>query len=59
MIAAATGDLDEPQGWLGRALGRQTLEVDFDGFDDLARNLPWPDIASITAMSYLDGLGPW
>ncbi|WP_419827664.1 head-tail connector protein [Sphingomonas sp.] len=53
MIAAATGELDGPQGWLGRALGRQTIEVDFDGFDDFARELPWPDAFSIEEVSYL------
>jgi hypothetical protein len=57
MIAAAVGELDGPGGWLGRAIGRQTLEVDFDGFDDLSRDLPWPDVASITAVSYLDSVG--
>lgn len=47
MIAAATGNLDGPQGWLGRCLGPQTLEARFDSFagggaiED--RHRPWRD----------------
>lgn len=31
-IAAASADLDGPEGWMGRALGMQTLELRQDGF---------------------------
>lgn len=33
LIAAATAWLDGPAGWLGRAIGTQKLETDFDSFD--------------------------
>jgi uncharacterized phiE125 gp8 family phage protein len=57
MIAAATGNIDGPQGWLGRSIGPQTLEVDFDGFDDLANDLPFGPVIAIDAVSYLDAAG--
>ena len=32
-VAAAVGHIDGPDGWLGRSLGRQTLEARFDTFE--------------------------
>lgn len=57
-VAAATGTLDGPDGWLGRALGVQTLEARFDAFpcEDLMR-LPYAPIVAIEAIKYDDADG--
>lgn len=57
LIAAATGHIDGPDGWLGRALGVQTLEARFDWFDHCGFVLPCRPIASITSVKYLDADG--
>jgi len=54
MIAAATGTLDGPDGWLGRALGRQTIEARCDRFDDCGIYLPLPPLVSVDSVKYLD-----
>jgi uncharacterized phiE125 gp8 family phage protein len=60
-LAAAVAHLDGPSGWLGRALGRQTLEARLDYFHDYrAANgirLPYPPIASIVSVKHLDTAG--
>jgi uncharacterized phiE125 gp8 family phage protein len=70
-VAAATGQLDGPGGWLGRALGRQTLLAEMDGFETWRRDerhrhssrrqgfipLPYPPIASIESVAYDDPQG--
>jgi uncharacterized phiE125 gp8 family phage protein len=53
-VAAATGHIDGPDGWLGRAIGMQTLEARADVFRDCMR-LPFAPIADITSVKYLDG----
>lgn len=56
LVAAATGIIDGPAGWLGRALITQTLELRADEFcDDIA--LRYPPIASISSVKYDDGDG--
>lgn len=59
LIAAATGNLDGPDGWLGRALGPQTLEARFDRFDrcDAGIRLPYGPIIDIVSIQYVDGDG--
>lgn len=59
LIAAATGSIDGPQGWLGRALGPQTLEARFDRFDrcDAGIRLPYGPIIDIVSIQYVDGDG--
>lgn len=54
MIAAATANLDGPDGWLGRAIGLQTIEARFDRFDPCGIALPYPPIVSIESVKYLD-----
>jgi uncharacterized phiE125 gp8 family phage protein len=53
-VEAATGHIDGPDGWLGRALGRQTLEARFDTFetagDDL--RLPCKPIVSLVSIGW-------
>ncbi|UIJ43720.1 hypothetical protein LZK98_11525 [Sphingomonas cannabina] len=57
MIAAATQHIDGPDGWLGRSLGIQTLEVSLDRFDAGGIILPFPPISSVTTVSYIDTNG--
>lgn len=55
MIEEATAHLDGPDGWLGRALGMQTLEARC-GADDCLQGiaLPCPPIVAIASVSWLD-----
>lgn len=57
MIATATAHVDGPDGWLGRALGRQTLEARGDFFRDRRWYLPYPPVVEIVSLTYLDPLG--
>ncbi len=54
MIAAATATIDGPDGWLGRALGAQTIEVRLDRFDVFGIILPFPPLISVENVKYLD-----
>lgn len=58
-IAAACGHIDGPGGWLGRAIGPQTLELradDFRGCDGQgAFDLPFAPIIDVVSVKYLDG----
>lgn len=57
LIAAATSSIDGPTGWLGRALGPQTLEARCEAFwcDDF--QLPYPPIFAVDSIQYLDIVG--
>ena len=52
LVAAATGHIDGPNGWLGRALGPQTLEARMCGFSDYMC-LPYRPIIDILSVHYL------
>lgn len=52
LVAAATGWLDGPSGWLGRCIGLQTLELVASAFG--ADRLPFPPLVEVTGISYLD-----
>ena len=54
MVAAATAHIDGPDGWLGRAIGVQTLEARFDGGTRAAR-LPFPPIVEVEQVRRSDG----
>jgi len=55
MLAAASGHIDGPDGWLGRALALQTLEARFDSSEaDCALVLPCPPVLDIVSVTYLD-----
>lgn len=56
-VAAATANLDGPDGWLGRALGAQTLELRLDAFGCKPIVLPCPPIATIESVKYVDADG--
>ena len=53
-IAAVTGTLDAPTGWLGRAIGAQTLELRLERFDCGEIALPCPPIIGSVVIEYLD-----
>jgi hypothetical protein len=53
-IAAVTAEIDGPTGWLGRAIGPQTLELRLDGFDCGEIRLPRPPIIGNVEVRYLD-----
>jgi uncharacterized phiE125 gp8 family phage protein len=57
-IAAATGHIDGPDGWLGRAIGVQTLEARCDTLTcGSCIRLPFPPVIELVSVSYLDATG--
>lgn len=59
LIAAATQQIDGPSGWLGRAIGMQTLELqrcDFPGGNGWIA-LPYPPTIGVVSIAYDDTLG--
>lgn len=56
LIADATGELDSVNGWLGRALITQTLELVMDRFPSKIQ-LPYPPLQSVTSIKYIDSDG--
>lgn len=59
IIAAATAEIDGPEGWLGRALGPQMLEMTLPDFDWTAARLSCPPIIEVSSVSYRDALDGW
>lgn len=59
LVAAATGWLDGPTGWLGRALGVQVLEYSADSFGDCGQSvrLPYPPHIEVISVKYIDAAG--
>lgn len=57
MIAAATGHIDGPDGWLGRALGLQTLEMFLPSFGVSSIAVPVPPAVDIVSVEYVDSNG--
>jgi uncharacterized phiE125 gp8 family phage protein len=58
-IAAATGHIDGPHGWLGRAIGVQTLEAGLGGFVFDPIRLPYPPLMDLISIRYEDVTGVW
>lgn len=55
LVAAATGHIDGPDGWLGRSLGVQTLEARFSVFTAGSRvRLPYGPVISLVGIEYLN-----
>jgi hypothetical protein len=54
LIAAAQREIDGPDGWLGRALGPQTLEASAVGFEWQAWRLPCPPVIEVLSIQYRD-----
>ncbi len=57
LIAGATASIDGPSGWLGRALGPQTLEARGEAFWPLGYRLLYPPIIDVLSVKYVDGNG--
>jgi uncharacterized phiE125 gp8 family phage protein len=57
LIAAATANIDGPSGWLGRALGLQTLELRMDAFGLDAIALEYPPAVDVVSIEYVDAAG--
>ncbi|HTM78592.1 MAG TPA: hypothetical protein VL133_13305 [Devosia sp.] len=56
LIAAVQAGIDGPTGWLGRALGEQTLELTRAGFHRSIR-LPYLPVSEIVGVKYRDADG--
>lgn len=54
MIEAVTEEIDGPTGWLGRAIGPQTLELTLPAFCHRNVRLPCPPIIGNISLKYLD-----
>lgn len=57
LIAAAQGHIDGPDGWLGRAIGVQTIEARLDGFWNGALALPYPPNIDVVSVHHDDQAG--
>ena len=57
LIDAATQHIDGPMGWLGRALGVQTIEARAAFFDASKWTLPCPPVIGVTSIEYVDSSG--
>lgn len=53
MVAAATSHVDGPDGWLGRAIGVQTLEARFSTSACYSVKLPYPPFVDLVSVKYL------
>lgn len=56
LIAAATAWLDGPAGWLGRALGKQTLELSLADFCHRYVTLPYQPLIDVVSVTYVDDI---
>lgn len=56
-IAAACSHIDGPSGWLGRAIGVQTLEARGSYFNGCRWVLPFPPVIEVASVKYLDADG--
>ncbi len=54
LIKAATGHIDGPDGWLGRSLVSQTLELVYDTFPCGPLKIPYPPLISVESVKYID-----
>ncbi len=57
LIAAVTGNIDGPNGWLGRAIGVQTLEAYLPSFGVTSIYLPYPPAIDVVSVDYVDESG--
>lgn len=56
-LLAARQNLDGPNGWLGRALITQTIDMYMDAFGGDTIHLPLPPLQSVTHVKYYDTAG--
>lgn len=61
LILAAQGHIDGPAGWLGRAVGEQTIELRFDSFyrpcEGALIRLPYRPIVDVVSVARIDSDG--
>ena len=57
LVATATAHIDGPAGWLGRALGLQTLEAFLPSLGVVSIGLPYPPAVEIVSIDYVDSAG--
>lgn len=57
MIQAITEEIDGPEGWLGRTLGPQTLELMLESWPGCEVKLPYPPIIKGVSVVYDDEAG--
>lgn len=57
LISAVTAGIAGPDGWLGRSLGPQTLELALSCWPDGFVRLPCPPVISVLSVSYVDSAG--
>lgn len=60
LVAAAIAWIGGPEGWLGRALGVQTLEMITDRFADGCRtwiDIPYPPLIDVVSVKYINSDG--
>lgn len=58
-IAAAIGEIDGPDGWFGRAIGEQVLELTLDGFDGSPIVLPYQPVGEVLEVRYRSPHDGW
>lgn len=56
LVSAACAHIDGPEGWLGRAVGQQTLELRRCSFPACI-DLPYPTVTEVTSILYDDADG--
>lgn len=57
-IAAATEEIDGPDGWLGRAIGLQLIELQLQSFPHCEPiRLPLPPLVEVESIAYRDASG--
>lgn len=55
LVETATGHIDAPSGWLGRAIGDSTWELALDCFPVCGRiDIPLPPLREIVSVKYVD-----
>lgn len=57
MIQAVTEEIDGPTGWVGRAFGKQTLELMLKCWPSSKIRLPYPPIITGVSVGYVDEAG--
>lgn len=53
LITAARQSIDGPDGWLGRAIMKQTLDLKLDGFPAWTLDVPLPPLISVSSITYV------
>lgn len=54
LLAAACAHIDNPDGWLGRSIGLQTLELRCDAQNPCSIRLPSPPVVELVSVKYLN-----